>query len=163
MRSKESYMHFYAKKIIEEWLISAWKYNKKMQYNNKLYIFDWQIDCSDDNYGIRLEYPILSKTQKENKIILGAPSAWVRYPDIDKLADNVKVEAVIDLVIIEHGKVKYGIEVVHKHICSKTKRIFLKTYLPGLKVYEISAEWVLNQLVSAVPPKKWPCIAITAK
>ena len=161
MSSKESYMHFYAKKILEEWFISAWKYNKKMQYDNKLYIFDWEIDCSDANYGVRIEYPILSKTQGNNKILLGAPSVWIKYPDMDKLGDKVKVEAVLDLAIIENGKIKYGIEVVHKHVCSKNKRSFLKTYLPDLKVYEISAEWILNQLVSKIPPKKWPCIAIS--
>ena len=65
MSSKESYMHYYSKEILQDWLISAWKYNKSNGYENKLYIFEWEIDCSDSNYGIRLEYPILSKKKSK--------------------------------------------------------------------------------------------------
>lgn len=159
-RSNESYMHYYAKDIVQDWLISAWKFNKKNGYDNKLYIFDWKIDRSDKNHGIRIEYPILSKVAPNGtKLLLGFPSAWVTYPDLDNLGQGIKIEAVLDLAIIEDKCVKYGIEIVHKHICGKAKRDFIKT-LSSAKVYELSAEWVLSQILGPVPPKCWPCYEV---
>ena len=160
-RDTESYMHHYAKEIIQSWLISAWQFNRKNNYTNTLFIFEWKVDCSDSNYGIRLEYPILSKLRPDStKMVLGVDTAWTSYPNLDKLTDGVKIESVLDLAIIEDGKVKYGIEVVHKHICSKRKRIFLKEHAPHIPVYEISAEWVLGQVRGPIPPKRWPCVQI---
>lgn len=160
-RDTESYMHFYAKEIIQEWLISAWKFNRKHGYDNKLFIFDWKIDCSDPNYGIRLEYPILSKLRPDGtKMVLGIDTIWSEYPDTEKLAEGVRMEAVFDVVLIEEGHVKYGIEVVHKHVCSKEKRKFLKEECKNIPVYEISAEWVLGQIKGPVPPKRWPCVQV---
>jgi hypothetical protein len=160
-RDKESYMHYYAKIILEEWLVSAWNYNKKNGYDNKLYILEWKIDCSISNCGIRLEYPILSKLMADgSKTLLGVSHAWKNYPDLEKLADNVKVEAILDVAIIEDGSLKYGIEVVYKHICSKKKRDFLTLYQDQFKVYEISAEWVLGQLRDKIPPKKLPLVSV---
>lgn len=159
-KDTESYMHYYAKEIIQSWLISAWKFNKKHNYDNKLFIFDWLIDCSDPGYGIRLEYPVLSKMKPDGtKMVLGIDTVWAEYPDTEKLANGVKVESVFDLVIIEEGRVKYGIEVVHKHLCTKRKREFLKEYV-DIPVYEISAEWVLSQIKDSIPPKCWPCVKI---
>lgn len=160
-RDTESYMHYYAKEVIQGWFISAWKFNRRNGYDNKLYIFDWKVDCSDQNYGIRLEYPILSKIRPDgSKMVLGIDTIWSTYPDLDNLGHGVKVEAVIDVVIIEDTKVKYGIEVVHKHICTKNKRLFLKEQLSSVPVYEISAEWVLGQIRGPVPPKRWPCVRV---
>lgn len=161
-KSNESYMHYYAKYTVQEWLISAWQYNRRHGYDNKLYIFDWKISCSDENHGIRLEYPILSKMAPNgNKILMGFPSLWVNYPDLDNLMEGVKIEAVLDLVIINDGRVKYGIEIVHKHVCGKAKRDFLKTLSQqSFKAYELSAEWVLSQIQGPIPPKRWPCISI---
>lgn len=155
----ESYMHYYAKEIVQGWLVSAWKFNRKHSYDNKLYIFDWKIDCSDCNYGVRLEYPILSKRRPDGtKMILGVSTIWDEYPDLDKLADDIKVEMVLDIAIVEEGALKYGLEIVHKHICSQRKRDFILEYLTKVPIYELSAEWVLNQLVGPVPPKLWPCV-----
>jgi hypothetical protein len=163
-RAKESYMHHYAKLTVQEWLVSAWKFNLDHGYSNKLYIFDWKTDRRDN--GIRVEYPILSKSKPSaGDLILGVDTAWVDYPNLDKLAAGVKVEAVLDLAIIEDGRLKYGIEIVHKHLCTKGKREFLKQRCPKqrcpkVNVYELSAEWVLGQIMKSVPPKKWPCIPI---
>ena len=162
-RDTESYMHYYAKELIQQWLISAWKFNMKNGYNNTLYIFDWKIDCSDPNYGVRIEYPILSKLRPDGtKMALGIDTVWGwgEYPSIDNLDMGVKVEAVLDIAIVEDGHIKYGIEVVHKHLCSKKKRSFLKTTVSGVLVYEISAEWVLSQIRNQIPPKKWPCFLV---
>jgi hypothetical protein len=154
-------MHYYAKEIIQDWLISAWKFNKKHGHRNTLSIFDWKIDCGDQNHGVRLEYPILSKLRPDGtKMILGVSTIWSKsYPDLDQLADGVKVEAVLDVAIIEDGAVKYGIEVVYKHLCPRRKRDFLNG-IKGLQVYEVSAEWVLSQIRKPVPPKQWPCMGI---
>lgn len=154
-------MHYYAKHIIQEWFISAWKFNRQHGYSNRLFIFDWKIDCSDPNYGVRVEYPILSKLRPDGtKMILGIDTVWTEYPNLDKLANNVKVEVVLDIALVEDGRIKYGIEVVHKHLCSGKKREFLEQECSHVTVYEISAEWVLCQLRGPVPPKRWPCVQV---
>jgi hypothetical protein len=154
-------MHYYAKEVIQEWLISAWRFNQKHSYDNKLFIFDWKINCCDPNYGIRLEYPILSKLRPDGtKMVLGTDTVWTEYPDFERLTEGIKVEAVLDVALIEDKRVKYGIEVVHKHVCSKRKRLFLKEECKDMEVYEISAEWVLGQVRRPVPPKRWPCVKI---
>ena len=160
--STESYMHHYAKLTVKEWLMSAWRYNLKHGYSNKLYIFDWKVNYRDS--GIRLEYPILSKAigDGSGSLVLGVETPWVEYPDLGKLAPGVKVEAVLDVAIIdlEDGRLKYGIEIVHKHLCTKSKRDFLKQRCSKVQIYELSAEWVLGQVMKEVPPKKWPCVQI---
>lgn len=159
-RDTESYMHYYAKEVVQEWLISAWQFNRKHGYDNKLFIFDWKIDCSDQNYGIRLEYPILSKRKPDGtKMVLGVDTIWSEYPDLNSLADGVVIEAVLDIAIVETGCLKYGIEIVHKHLCSKNKRSFLKENVQA-SIYELSAEWVLSQVRGTIPPKCWPCVAV---
>jgi hypothetical protein len=158
MKNRESYMHYYAKEILQKWLISAWKYNDKNSYENKLYILEWLIDHKEDNYGIRLEYPILVK--KSGNHVMGVDHVWSIYPDLNKLSDDVKVEAVLDVAIIENGSLKYGLEVVHKHTCSQYKRDFLKRQCPTVKIYEISAEWILNQLNEPIPPKILPLFSL---
>ena len=156
---KESYMHHYAKLTVQEWLVSAWRFNLEHGYDNKLYVFDWKANPRDN--GIRLEYPILSKARTdEGTLILGVDTAWIESPNLDKLAEGVKVEAVLDVAIIEDGRLKYGIEIVHKHLCTQSKRDFLKQRCPKVQVYELSAEWVLSQIMKPVPPKKWPCFPI---
>lgn len=158
---RESYMHYYAKIILEDWLKNAWNYNKKNGYKNKLYILEWNIDCSENNCGIRVEYPILSKKMADgHTVLLGVDQAWQEMPDLTKLGADIKVEAVLDVAIIEDGALKYGLEVVHKHICTKTKRQFLAKLKDQFMVYEISAEWVLSQLRSTVPPKKLPLVSV---
>jgi len=156
----ESYMHYYAKEVLQQWLISAWKYNRQHKYSNKLYIFEWKIDCRDSNYGIRLEYPILSRRSEAGTQVLGVNPVWVDYPDITKGDPDIKVEAVLDLAIVEDGHLKYGLEVVHKHVCPQSKRTFIQKHLCDVPVYEISAEWILSQVKSDVPPKMWPVFKI---
>lgn len=148
---KESYCHFYAKEILRSWLVQAYKRNDKMGYPNKFYIFEWEIDKRMTDCGIKLEYPLLTSTLANGTTEYLGLTTWTKYPDLDKLSDNVRVEAVFDLVICENNRIKYIIEIVHKHICSQAKRDLLATL--DIPAYEISAEWILSQLVDQRPTR----------
>lgn len=155
-RSKESYAHYYAKETFKEWLHRTWDFNRAHGYKNVLSIFDWEIDCSDPQKGVRLEYPIYSKTLSDGrKDILGLRSLWKELPTEEQVQrGNLLLEATIDLVICEKGRAKYGIEIVHKHICGQKKRDFLsslKSLGIDFPVYEVSASWILDQLHGFVP------------
>ena len=151
-KSKESYAHYYSKEILMSWFKK--KYDSKKTTSN-FYIFDWDTEFRDPDRGIRLEYPIISREIKKSELTIkeyiGMDPAWPRnqYPDLEKVLKNGRqIEAIIDLVVISNGKVKYGLEVVHKHPCSVSKLLFLREMKKkyGFSVYEISAEWIMNQL-----------------
>ena len=152
-RSQESYAHYYAKIILQEWLTKRWEFNQKNGYKNVFSVLEWD----NPTPGIMLEYPILSSTlESGKKDILGLTSCWKEYPTLEQMnSNNLKIESTIDLVICEKGRVKYGIEIVHKHLCSAKKRAFLASLKDehgiDFKVYEISAEWVLNQIHGYIP------------
>ncbi len=138
----ESYAHFYSKKIVKDWLISKW--NKDTLIGN-FDTFEWYAPFSDSDHGIRLEYPIVEF--KSN--YMGMDPAWSEYPDLEKVKDAGRnIASVIDLVILDKNKPKYGLEIVHKHECSRSKLITLAKLkqLYNFEVYEISASWILDQI-----------------
>jgi hypothetical protein len=164
MESRESYMHYYAKEIVRSWFVSATKYNREHGYANKLYIFSWSPEYAttgQGDYGVRLEYPILSTPHT----LVGVDPCWADYPALDQLGTDVDVTAILDIAILDGGRLRYGIEIVHKHICSSKKRESLCA-IPGLTVYELSAEWVLSQIRhtgsagNIVPPARWPLVPL---
>lgn len=156
---RESNAHYYAKLAVENWFTGRYQWNKKNNYNNVLYIFDWQPAADDPQCGVRREYPLLSKAlQNGNKDILGV-TVWDKYPDLNQdnlTAKGLKLEAVIDIVVCSNGRIKYGLEIVHKHRCTQTKIDFLKSlksHAVDFTVYEISAEWILSQMYGKIPPR----------
>jgi hypothetical protein len=150
MNYKESYAHYYSKHIMKSWFVQ--KYNQHKPISN-YFIFDWIAEFRDPDKGIRLEYPIISREVKGKKDYFGLDPVWSgKYPDLDKVKDNGRtIEAVIDLVVISENKLKYGIEVVHKHPTPVSKILILKEI--KLPVYEISAKWIMSQLINRIPPK----------
>jgi len=146
----ESNAHYYAKLVFCKWCEKTFEYNRKHGYKNVLSHLEW-------NGAVPLlEYPILSKALVDgSRDILGLSNVWASYPtEQQRQEGNLRTEAVIDLVLCDNGRPKYGIEVVHKHPCSASKRVFLH----GLReagydfvVYEVSAEWILDQLHDHVP------------
>lgn len=147
---KESNAHYYAKETFKEWLDKTTVYNKKHGYKNVLSHLEWDGE-------VYLEYPIYSKKLVSGaKDIIGLYSCWTEYPTEDHVkASNLHMEASIDIVIGDKGKPRYGIEIVHKHLCSETKRKFLRSlkeqYGINFQVYEVSASWVLDQIHGFVP------------
>ena len=153
-KSTESNAHYYGKIVFRDWLWKKSDYNRKHNYKNVLSIFEW--DCNDVNKGVLLEYPILSKTLTDGrKDILGLRSVWSEYPTAEQILQRkLRIEATIDLVIYEKGRIKYGIEIVHKHVCTKAKREFLYSlneYNIDFPVYEVSASWILDQINGRIP------------
>jgi hypothetical protein len=153
--NKESLAHYYGKHAIRNWLIERVK-----EGNGKCYILNWHVHQAAESdvckKGISLEYPIIRTLNGE---VLGLLQTWNEYP---KEQTNLKIEAVIDVMVSHNGKPRYGIEVVHKHICDDRKRQLLAQLAVehNMTFYEISAEWVMNQLIDRIPPV-WPLVKIS--
>ena len=132
-RECESYAHRYSKQILKDWLISKWSEDN---YSGSYDALSWNAPYSDPDRGIRLEYPIV----EVDGVYLGMDPVWTTYPDLEKVREaGKKIAAVIDLVVLSNGKPKYGLEVVHKHECSKTKLLTLTKlkHKYGFQVYEV--------------------------
>lgn len=152
MYHKESYAHHYAKHIVADWITSKWDSMKNSSHRRHINFgsLSWKINCVFGS-GVKEEYPIL---KNQAGALIGLSAQWSTYPDIspEKLKERgQKIEMVLDLVISEQGKPKYGIEIVHTHACSQSKRETIIQLRPDFKVYELSAQWVLSQLVGRVP------------
>lgn len=139
----ESYAHRYAKDVLASWFREKWILNREKGYPNSYSIFEWSPDPSDGDHGIRLEYPIISRKLKNGETeILGVSPVWDTYPAT--LSPDCTIEAVLDVAVCSKDKLVYGLEIVHKHTCTERKIRFLKNI--GLKVYEINATWILDQV-----------------
>lgn len=141
-RECESYAHLYSKQILKDWLISKWN---ETSHTGNFDVLSWNAPYSDSDRGIRLEYPII----EVDGSYLGMDPVWTTYPDLKKVRESGKtISAVIDLVVLSDGKPKYGLEVVHKHECSRTKLVTLAKLKNkyGFQVYEINTSWILDQI-----------------
>ncbi len=149
--SKESYAHEYAKSCVCNWLRS--KEHQAKYYQNKQAVFghlNWSINTLNAN-NILVEYPILK--YKDNYQGL---TVWSTYPNLKLAKQNGReVFVIFDIVILSEGKLKYAIEINHKHPISKVKQQKideLKKVCPDFSdCYELSATWVLDQI--CVPSK----------
>ena len=131
-QQRESYKHLYSKKVIAQWI------TEKLP-TGKYFIFDWV------NGQIREEYPIWSRKQNDQTDYFGINPVWETLPEHDQMISRgFNLEAVIDLVIIDRERIKYGIEVVHTHPTPTSKCELLSNL--GITCYEVSADWVMNQI-----------------
>lgn len=149
MKHCESYAHRYAKETLAAWFREKWIINRENGYPNSYFIFDWSPDNDDGDHGIKMEYPILKRKLKNGEEeILGVSSVWSSYPIVPENSEELRVEAILDIGVCSKGKLVYGFEIVHKHPCTPKKIVFLKELHKkyGLRVYEINASWILDQI-----------------
>jgi len=155
----ESYAHRFAKETLAAWFREKWKINRDHGESPSYYLFNWNPDSNDGQHGIYLEYPLLSRKLADESVeILGAKPAWKKYPKLPPDSDKLSIEAVLDVAVCSNGKLLYGFEIVHKHPCTPGKLIFLKELRKkyGIKVYEVSARWILDQVKRPVNLKLTP-------
>ena len=169
----ESYIHYYAKEVLLQWLRSA---------NGRFYSMRW------NPFGQRIytEYPILLVDGKpthgpenecydeipskccscpilyENLLLTSAINPcshrFVRLDNIpsrdEVIASGFKLGAVVDVVVIEGGRLKYLFEVVHTNPCSPMKRKLLLRYATAFNavVYEVDSDYILRQICK---PDRW--------
>lgn len=149
-KNTESYAHLYSKQVVNDWLHERWQHCQKNHRPVTFCILDWVAYYNESNRGIFEEYPILSRCLKNGeKEFLGINPIWDKIPDIEKCKERgLTVETVFDVAISSHKKLKYGLELVWKHPCSKSKIAFLKWLKEkhGVKTYELDALWVLSQV-----------------
>ncbi len=143
----ESYMHKYAKKVLLDWF-----------KNSNTFLIRGKGICTDITIGWKLEdsycleeYPVhvsemYNSLDKIWKTKNGTAPDWKLCVDA-----HYNPAFIFDLVLIENEKVKYGFEIFHKHKCDETKIEKIKyihsnsgNILRG--VFEISAEWIMNQI-----------------
>jgi hypothetical protein len=146
MLGKESNAHYYSKIVIREWFRKRILDGPKGPMR-KYFIFEWEPDFSNDDLGLKLEYPILSK----GKQLLGLQPAWTTLPSMTDLEkNNLTVEVIFDFAVISRAhKLEFALEVDYKHPCSDKKIDFITKN--DIVVYEISAFWIMNQLYDRVP------------
>lgn len=152
----ESCAHHYSKYQVKEWLETKWNRSRdsKYQCDANFGVLNWTVDCRYGP-GVYIEYPLLRKLNQKDSDLLGIKVEWgSNYPNLDRdhLRDhNLRVEMILDIVVCDMGSPKYGIEIVHKHLCTVKKRELIRKLRPSFKVYELSADWVMSQLVNKIP------------
>ena len=171
--ANESYLHYYAKEVLVQWLKSA---------NGKFYSMRWH------PFGQRIytEYPILLVDGKpthgpdnecydeipskccncpvlyENLLLSSAVNPCChRFARVDNipsreevLTSGYKLGAIVDVAVIDEGRLKYIFEIVHTNPCSPMKRKLLVQYATIFNaiVYEVDSEYVLRQVCT---PDRW--------
>jgi hypothetical protein len=165
--SVESYKHRYAKEVLAEWLQSTVDYGREKGYYP--YRFDkatWVPKKDCPNRGVFLEYPIVYRYLTDsdgNKSIeyLGVKPGWTELPDLEKLKEkDIQPCCILDVAVLGQDGICYGFEIEHRHATEQPKIDLLKKLSETVKtfeVYEISADWVLEQVRR---PKKLEAIKI---
>jgi len=171
--SSESYIHYYAKQVLIQWLI---------QSKGKFFSLTWEAELNQ----IYDEYPLILIDGKpahgpRNEVWSQAPSkictcpllysnrllTSVINPCSHHLArkDNIpsreeamiyghKVGAIVDVAIIDENRVKYIFEVVHTNPVSPMKRKLLLNYASAYNsvIYEVDSDYILRQVCY---PSRW--------
>ena len=138
---KESYIHYYAKKVLKDWLDTDCTTRTRTHFN----LFNYQPNRVS---GVFLEYPIISKddynTLDYSLDVLEEIDEMPSYNEcIDKY--NKKPVAMVDIVILDNEKPKYLIEICHSNPVSKYKIELLKR-LGVTNLIEIDALEILKQI-----------------
>ena len=171
--SHESYLHYYAKQVLIQWLKAA---------NGRFFSLRW------NPYGQRIydEYPLLLDEKGPTHGIDDVPfdeiPAWictcpVVYSDLlltsainpcrhhlqrpdniptrqEIMAYGHKVGAIVDVAIVDEGRVKYIFEIVHTSGLTPMKKKLLCKYSEryNCTAYTVDVNYVLRQVCS---PSVW--------
>lgn len=150
----ESYIHKCAKEILKGWLLENYKKGHCISFDIDIKGEKQNCCCQpnrEKEAAIVLEYPIINYYDD---------NSWDRVLDenmniFDKKITNTPTYkdccnigkpplAIIDLVILHKGSVKFGFEICHKNPVSKKKQDILQKN-NCYHIYEIDALWILSQ------------------
>lgn len=161
----ESYKHFYAKHVLHQWLSAA---------NGKFFSMTW------NGNRIYQEYPLLVQDSKplcgidnkpwdespawfcncklhyDNHLLSSCSNKCRHFQNIipsreDLVLKGLKVGAILDVAIIDDGKVKYGFEICHTSPVMALKATLLLKMTDAI-IYEVHADYILNQIAK---PRVW--------
>jgi hypothetical protein len=176
----ESYLHYYAKQVLIQWLKAA---------NGKFFSLRW------NPYGQRIydEYPIILDENNlpthgpEEVSFDEIPQHWVCscpvvYRDLllrsavnpcrhrlsrsdhiptrhEVMAYGFKLGAIVDVVIVDSGRLKYLFEIVHTSGLTPMKRSLLCKYNARYQAvtYEVDCQYVLRHFCS---PARWAGVKV---
>jgi len=141
----ESYKHYYAKEVLKFWLEQDQLNINKKEFN----LFEFSENKYNNNC-IELEYPIYKKDSMDsinynwNELLGDGCNPLIpSYKDLKQL--KLYPTSIIDLVIMDNNKPKYYLEIYHKHKTT-TEKIHKLKELGITNLYEIDADWILNQI-----------------
>jgi hypothetical protein len=159
----ESYLHKYAKVVVSSWLRKKIRIGKKFKgmSNLKLDLDYEELKKQKPMLGVYMEYPVCKDMKTKKKIGIDIMwNKWLvdnnldskvksksRIPTSYELKDiesYAKVVGVFDIGIITNNKLKYVIEIEHKHPTTPKKIKFIQDN--NIKGYEISAQKVMEQV-----------------
>jgi hypothetical protein len=171
--TSESYIHYYAKQVLMQWLRAS---------KGKFFSMRW------NPYGDQIydEYPIILVDNKPthgpyDEVWAQIPSKIctcpVVYSDLlltsainpcrhhltrddnipsreESIVYGFKVGAVVDVAVVDEGRLKYIFEIVHTNPVSPMKRKLLLAYAAKFDavIYEVDSDYVLRQVCF---PDKW--------
>ena len=129
---KESFMHYYAKEVVYNWLINA---EKEADYC-KFAQFEWR-----KNYGVH----------KELKFYKTSDPYYFEFP----LGNKGEIFFVPDITVFHKGTPGFIIEIVHTHFIEKGKIEKMINFFMGhtLTIYEIDAFYLMNMRTDVIPEK----------
>jgi hypothetical protein len=143
----ESYKHKFAKQVLVSWLREEAEIAGHDNEASLGSCIGWRVNRREPYWGVWEEYPICKDVGLDNVWDEGWGGKFkFVIPTYEELiALNMPPLAILDIAIQEKGRIAYGIEVIHKNYISRKKGIRIFT-LESLKVYQIDADWILNQV-----------------
>lgn len=156
----ESYLHRAAKSVLLGWLREASAEAGGNDWFN-LDPIDARPNRRGPNFGIWEEYPILKDghgadplwdehplrlyPDGEDEPDLGEAGIVEGPPTPEKiLARGLPIGCVVDIAITHKGRIKYAVEVVHRHPTPLWKRAFLERV--DVELIEVSAKGIMHQI-----------------
>ncbi len=126
----ESFKHKFAKELLHKWLTEGG-------------FDDIQIHKIRDGDGVFMEYPLCAKWPNGfNNDFYKNLNFCPSYEDCIKNGDHPT--KVADIAVIHEGTIKQIFEIYHTHRIEKNKINRLSEIWPDMKIYEISADRILN-------------------
>jgi hypothetical protein len=181
----ESYLHFYAKKVLMEWLVASKGKFFSLRWNPSLTRIyeEYPLVLGEGNrpeHGLQgtpwdelpqwqCSCPLLSTSPLTRDLLpeygtcshLSSSSTRKDYlPSREELLQRgVRVGAIIDVAVVDEGRVKYLFEIVHTHGLTPIKKNFLYKYCSqhNALLYEVDAHYILRQVTK---PSVWRGIKV---
>lgn len=178
--AEESYKHYYAKQVLQSWLLAAkgrffslrWSAKGQRIYQEyPLLLVNGQAthglydECFDEIPSKLCDCPVLYRNLLLSSALNPCEHRFSRSDNIpsriELLELKCKLGAIVDLAICDGGRLKYIFELVHTNPCSPMKRKLLLNYAQRFDavVYEVDADYVLRQVCS---PERWRGVKLAA-
>lgn len=149
--SRESYKHLFAKQLVAKWLRDR-AHTVRLESDGDYQLINLDpvralVPIENHFNGVYTEYPICL-SDCGTSTTLHKPWPATAIPSFSELIESGRKPAyILDIAVLHMGQVKYGLEIVNKHPVpgAKIRGLELGTHNLPFELYEINADWVLDQ------------------